>query len=160
MNLAFQEALAARLLWVDVVVVDCIGGSEDQLEKAIQAAHDAVHKLAENDVLIYRHYGPRAPHMFLDIPELADQYNLAHEAYTQSYYTNYHDGDLVLDAKWLAPAAPLALPYSEWIRAVNSRVRELEDGECSYLQAWARGMDIEEAAQHVVNSGSRSPFPI
>ncbi|QOD01573.1 hypothetical protein IYR97_23940 (plasmid) [Pseudomonas fulva] len=160
MNLAFKEALAARLLWVDVVVVDCIGGSKEQFEEAIQGAYDAVHKLASNDVLIYRHYGPRAPQLFLDIPELANQYNLAHEAYTESYYTNYHDGDLVLEANWLAPAPPLDLPYSAWILAVNNRVRELEDDECSYLHAWGRGMGIEEAAIHVVNSGSNAPFPI
>jgi len=168
MNLAFQEALAARLLWVDVVVVDCIEGSEGQLEKAIQAAYDAVHELASNDVLMYRHYGPRAPQMLLDIPELADQYNLAHEAYTQSYHTNYHHGDMVLEAKWLAPVTPLALPYSEWICLVSKRVRELLDelkvtdkddlNECTYLQAWSLDLDVEEAARHVIGSVRRAAF--
>ncbi|MBM5458735.1 hypothetical protein H8F21_14300 [Pseudomonas sp. P66] len=161
MNPAFQEALAARLLWVDVEVLAGMEGFEAQTDDAVQAAYDAVHELASNEVLMHRHYGPRAPLMFQDLPELADQYNLAHEVYTQLYYNNYHAGELALSSTWLEPAKPLDLPYSKWLVAVQARVSELkgdlftqaepnEREVCPWLMAWGRALDVEEAAQGVI----------
>lgn len=163
MNRAFEEALAARLLWVNVVALASTEECQAQTEAAIQAAYDAVHELASNDVLIYRHYGPRAPLMLQDVPVLADQYNLAHELYTELYHTNYLNGSIgSLSAGWLAPAAPLDLPYSKWMSAVTMRMAELmgvsfeqvsaasRDHGRPMLLGWSRGDDVEETAQVVV----------
>lgn len=164
MNPAFKEALAARLLWVDVVVFESMEGCEARTEAAVQAAYDAVHQLASNDVLMYRHYGPRAPLLLQDVPELADQYNLAHEVYTELYHTNYHNGSIgTLSAHWQAPAEPLAVPYSKWLAAVTIRVAELMISPISHaeamvgqskhlLVAWSRGDDIDGTAEAVVGN--------
>ena len=164
MNPAFQEALAARLLWVDVVVLEQIEGSDAQLEAALQAAYDAVHELASNDVLTYRHYGPRAPLLLQDVPELADQYNLAHELYTELFYENYHNGSLgALSAKWLQPAKPLDLPYTQWLAAVDMNVAGLMGIPCSQaaiatsghsktlLICWSNGRQPKSTAEDVVD---------
>lgn len=159
MNSAFQEALAARLLWIDVVAFESIEGCEALTETALQASYDAVHALASNDVLTYRHYGPRAPLLLHDVPELAEQYNLAHEVYTELYFTNYHNGSLgELSASWLPPAAPLDKPFSRWSAEVTALLADLMELPCSrvsdattgqaktLLLAWSRGMDALEAA--------------
>jgi len=51
---------------------------------------------------------------------------------------------------------------------VSKRVRELLDelkvsdkdelNECTYLQAWSRSLDVEEAAKHVIGSVRRAAF--
>lgn len=61
MNPAFQEALATRSLWIDVAALAGIEGCEAQTEAALEAVHNAEHKLASKFVLAYRHYGPRVP---------------------------------------------------------------------------------------------------
>lgn len=165
MNPAFQEALAARLLWVDVVVLEQIEGSDAQVEAALQAAYDAVHELASNDVLTYRHYGPRAPMLLQDVPELADQYNLAHELYSELFYENYNNGSLgSLSAKWLNPAKPLDLPYTQWLAAVEMNVAGLMGIPCSQvavatsghskilLSCWSNGRLPQDTAEDVVDS--------
>lgn len=166
MNLAFEGALAARLRWIDVVVLSGIPGREVQAEEALQAAYDAVHALASNDVLIYQHYGPRAPLLLLDVPELADQYNLAHEVYTECYYRNAATGSLgELSAAWLIPREPLELPYSKWLASVQSHLARLMRVPCPQvwgsinrvsgqsgkhlLHCWSRGFEAEETAEHV-----------
>lgn len=162
MNAAFQEALAARLLWLDVVVLENIEGCEAQTEAALQAAFDAVHELASNDVLTYRHYGPKAPLLLQDVPELADQYSLAHELYSELYFTNYHNGSLgKLPASWQTPAAPLALPYSQWLAAVTVKLAAMmEVPGCAVAEAtkgqtktllitWSQGLSVEDAAEAV-----------
>lgn len=163
MNPAFEEALAVRLLWVDVVALASIEECKAQTEAAIQAAYDAVHELASNDVLMYRHYGPRAPLMLQDVPVLADQYNLAHELYTELYHTNYLNGSIgTLSTGWLAPAAPLDLPYSKWLSAVTMRIAEIMGVTFDQVSAasrvqdrlmllgWSRGADVDETAQEIV----------
>lgn len=162
MNTAFQEALAARLLWVDVVVFASIDGCEVQTENALQAAYDAVHELASNDVLTYRHYGPRAPLLLQDVPELADQYNLAHEVCTELYFKNYQNGSIgKLSASWLKPATPLEQPYTKWLAAVDTHVAGLMGvtvGNASVvttgqsvplMRAWSRGEAPAETAEEV-----------
>lgn len=114
MNPAFEKALAARSLWINVAVFSSIEGCDSQAEEALQEAYDAVHQLASDDVLIHRHYGPRAPLLLLDVPELAEQYNLAHELYTELYYENYRNGSIgQISAGWLKPASPLDQPYTK-----------------------------------------------
>lgn len=135
MNPAFEEALIARLRWVDVVVLSGIPGFEEQAEEAIQAAYDAVHALASNDVLIYQHYGPRAPSLLLDVPELAEQYNLAHEVFTECYHRNAAAGALgEFSQAWLFPREPLELPYSKWLAAVQSHLASMMGVPCP--QVW------------------------
>ncbi|EPH0299208.1 hypothetical protein P4126_33395 [Pseudomonas aeruginosa] len=163
MNLAFEKALAARSLWINVAVLSSIEGCEPQAEEALQSAYDAVHQLASDDVLIHRHYGPRAPLLLLDVPELAEQYNLAHELYTELYYENYRNGSIgQLSAGWLNPASPLDLPYTKWLVAVDMQVAALMETSCSQvaeatqgqaktlLLAWSWGIDADEAAEAVV----------
>lgn len=165
MNPAFEKALAARSLWIDVAVLSSIEGCEAQAEEALQAAYDAVHQLASDDVLIHRHYGARAPLLLLDVPELADQYNLAHELYTELYYENYRNGSIGhLSAGWLKPASPLDQPYTKWLVAVDkqvaalmeisySQVAEATQGQAkTLLLAWSRGMDADEAAEAVIQA--------
>ncbi|MBM5458710.1 hypothetical protein H8F21_14170 [Pseudomonas sp. P66] len=165
MNPAFQEALAARLLWVDVVALESIEGCEARTEAALQAAYDAVHALASNDVLTYRHYGPRAPLLLQDVPELADQYNLAHELYTELYFTNYQNGSIgTLSEHWLKPGVPLAQPYSQWLAAVTTHIAQLMGVTCSQasdatsgqtkclLLAWGRGEPVQESAVAVLEA--------
>lgn len=102
MNPAFQEALAARLLWINVAAFAGVEGCEAQTEAALEAVYNAVHDLASNDVLTYRHYGPRVPIVLQDIPELADQYSLAHELYKELHQTNVQSGSIGrLSASWL-----------------------------------------------------------
>lgn len=162
MSPAFQEALAARLKWVDVVVLAGIVGCEEQTEVALQAAFDAVHELASNDVLTYQHYGPRAPLLFADVVELADQYNLSHELYTELYHANYHNGSIgALAACWKAPAEPLPVPYSKWLARVSMHLGDLMGLPCwkathatsgqgeTLLLAWSRAMEPAEAANEV-----------
>lgn len=164
MNPAFQEALAARMLWVDVVVLVQIEGCAAQVEAALQASYDAVHELASNDVLTYRHYGPRAPLLLQDVPELADQYNLAHELYSELFYENYHNGSLgALSRKWLKPAKPLDLPYTKWLAAVDMNVAELMGIPCTQaaratsghsktlLFCWSNGREPMSTAEDVVD---------
>jgi len=164
MNPAFQEALAARMLWVDVVVLEQIEGSAAQVEAALQAAYDAVHELASKDVLTYRHYGPRAPLLLQDVPELADQYNLAHELYSELFYENYHNGSLgALSTKWLKPSKPLDLPYTKWLAAVDMNIAELMGIPCSQaamatnghsktlLFCWSNGREPKSTAEDVVD---------
>lgn len=146
MNPAFQEALAARLQWIDVIVLEGIEGGEQALELALQAAYDAVHELASNDVLKYRHYGPKAPLLLLDVPELAEQYNLAYEVYTDLYHKNYHAGEIDgLDPDWLVPAEPLTLPYSKWVVEVTRRLAWLCD------EAGTRSEDAIQDQAHTLH---------
>lgn len=160
MNPAFQEALAARMLWINVAAFAGIEGCEDQVEAALQAAYDAVHELASNDVLTYRHYGPRAPILLQDVPELADQYNLAHEVYTELYFTNFHNGSIgTLSAGWLKPEPPEPVPYTKWLASVDTALGQLTDspvGTVSHLReghyrtvmyAWSRGDSPVETAE-------------
>ncbi|MCK1788933.1 hypothetical protein [Pseudomonas violetae] len=162
MNPAFQEALAARLQWTSVIVLDGMERSEPALELALQAAYDAVHELASNDVLKHRHYGPRAPLLLLDVPELAEQYNLAYELYAELYHRNYHAGELGGSGPdWLEPAEPIALPYSEWSVEVTGRLALLcsesglrsEDAiqgqALTLLRSWTEGETPGHAADLV-----------
>jgi hypothetical protein len=166
MNPAFEEALTARLRWVDVVVLSGIPGFEEQAEEAIQAAYDAVHALASKDVLIYQHYGPRAPSLLLDVPELADQYNLAHEVFTECYHRNAATGSLgEVSAAWLFPREPLGLPYSKWLASVQSHLASMMRVPCSQvwevinkvsvgsakylLKGWSAGFGASQTAENI-----------
>ncbi|WP_370601925.1 hypothetical protein [Pseudomonas nitroreducens] len=163
MNPAFEDALAARLLWGKYIVLARIEGCEEQAEQAEQAAIDAVHDLASNDVLKLRHYGPHAPVILQFVPHLADQYNMAHEHYTEAYYENFHKGFIgSIQADWLAPVKPLELPYTKWLVAVDQYIAEqlggsLEDaGVVSYSQpralmgAWSDRLAPEAAGAAVL----------
>ncbi|HEQ0022050.1 TPA: hypothetical protein VDW60_005671 [Pseudomonas aeruginosa] len=165
MNPAFAQALAASSLWINVAVLSSIEGCDSQAEEALQEAYDAVHQLASDDVLIHRHYGPRAPLLLLDVPELAEQYNLAHELYTELYYENYRNGSIgQLSASWLKPEAPLGMPYTRWLAAIDTRVAALLDvpfqqaaeatkGHAkTLLLAWSQGISPSEAAEVVVDA--------
>ncbi|MEA9979852.1 MULTISPECIES: hypothetical protein [unclassified Pseudomonas] len=79
MNLAFEAALAARLLWMGVICLNGIGGFEKEAEAAAQAAYDAVDQLAYYDFVDWHHYGANAPLLLRDIPQLAEHYALAYE---------------------------------------------------------------------------------
>jgi hypothetical protein len=163
MNPAFEEALAARLLWGKYIVLARIEECEEQAEQAKQAAIDAVHDLASNDVLMHRRYGPRAPVILQFVPNLADQYNVAHEHYTEAYYENFHKGFVgSVQADWLPPVKPLELPYTKWLVAVDQYIAEqlggsLEDaGVVSYSQpralmgAWSDHLAPEAAGAAVL----------
>ncbi|MFK3607894.1 hypothetical protein PVE_R2G0591 [Pseudomonas veronii 1YdBTEX2] len=132
MNAAFREALAARFLWTDYLVLEAIGASEPQIDTAYQTACNAVDELASNDVLSHRHYGPVAPLLLQDVPLLEDHYNLAYQMYSELYYKNYHDGSIeVMQSHWLPPVKPLDLPYSQWFAAVTRAIADLMQMTCS-----------------------------
>jgi hypothetical protein len=168
MNAAFREALAARFLWTDYLVLAAVGESEAQIDAAYQASFDAVAELASNDVLSHRHYGPVAPHLLQDVPLLEDHYNLAYEMYSELYYKNYHDGSIeVMQSHWLAPVKPLDLPYSQWFVAVTRAIADLMQMTCAeaavatfsfdedFFHSW-RNQDLPAvAAQTVYESYQR-----
>lgn len=132
MNAAFREALAARFLWTDYLVLEAVGASEAQIEAAYQASFNAVAELASNDVLSHRHYGPVAPRLLQDVPLLEDHYNLAHEVYSEIYYKTYHDGSIeVMQSHWRPPVKPTDFPYSQWVAAVTRGIAELMRKTCS-----------------------------
>ncbi|QHF00410.1 hypothetical protein LCG56_28885 (plasmid) [Pseudomonas cannabina pv. alisalensis] len=132
MNAAFREALAARFLWTDYLVLEAVGESEAQIDAAYQASFDAVAELASNDVLSHRHYGPVAPRLLQDVPLLEDHYNLAYEVYSEIYYKTYHDGSIEeMQSHWLPPAKPMDFPYSQWVAAVNRGIADLMGKTCS-----------------------------
>lgn len=159
MSPAFEKALAARLLWINVKALEGIEGCEAMHEQAIATAYDAVHALVNHEVLVEEHYGPRAPILLLDAPELADQYNLAYEVTSQVYYTNYHNaepGDPILNGQ--VPDAPLAVQYTQWLGAVTresamrmgvtcTRAHVITNGLGSVIQeGWTWGLSPAEAA--------------
>ncbi|WP_439126240.1 MAG: hypothetical protein ACNJA3_28130 (plasmid) [Pseudomonas rhizophila] len=159
MNPAFQEALAARLLWINVAAFAGIEGCEAQTEAALEAAYEAVHQLASNDVLTYRHYGSRAPILLQDVPELADQYNLAHELYTELYCTNRSNGSVgSLSDWWLQPEPHEYFPYTKWLAAVDIALAQLMDARVGtvahirqghyrkVMHEWSRGILPVETA--------------
>lgn len=157
---AFGDALRARLLWIDVVVFERIDGCDDLADAARGAAYDAVHQLASNDVLMYQHYGPRTPLVLMDVEELADQYNLSHELYTELYHKNFHAGSIEhIQEQWKVPAEPLSVPYSQWYVAVIAQLRLLADlpgmqvaevtsgHGVALLSSWRQGESAIEAAE-------------
>lgn len=162
MNAAFREALAARFLWTDYLVLEAVGASEAQIDTAYQASCNAVSDLASNDVLSHRHYGPVAPLLLQDVPLLEDHYNIAYEMYSELYYKNYHDGSIeVMQPHWLAPVKPLDIPYSQWVAAVTRGIADLMQKSCSeaavatfsfddeFFQCW-RNRDLPAAAAQTV----------
>ncbi|MGE8063915.1 hypothetical protein [Pseudomonas sp. NPDC089569] len=163
MNQAFQEALAARLRWIDVVAFENIEGCEAMVEAALQASYEAVHQLAANDVLMHRYYGPKAPQLLLDVPELADQYELAHEVYTD--LTNHKNGSIgKLSAAWMTQAVPMIQPHSKWLAAVSVQLATRIQGSALtvddvikghariLLLTWSEGLSVEEAANEVLET--------
>nr|WP_011923046.1 hypothetical protein [Pseudomonas fluorescens]CAM96270.1 hypothetical protein pQBR0238 [Pseudomonas fluorescens SBW25] len=165
MNPAFEEALAARLLWINVAALAGIEGCEAQTEAALEAAYNAVHDLASNDVLTYRHYGLSAPLLLQDVPELADQYNLAYELYTELYCTNLQNGSVgKLSASWLKPEPHEQIPYTKWLAAVDSAIALLMGtpvGTTAHIRKghyrtvmheWARGETPVETATDCIEA--------
>ncbi|WP_409286817.1 hypothetical protein [Pseudomonas guariconensis] len=159
MNPAFQEALAARLLWVDVAAMDSVEEFADQTGPVLQAAFDAVHRLAANDVLTYRHYGAEAPRMLQDVPLLAAQYTLAHQVYTELYVTNFEQGKAgALSEAWMNPSTRQA--FSQWVAEATLAMEvEIAEGEyemtvsdpmrgqeAAMLQSWSEGDSATDAA--------------
>lgn len=155
MSPAFEKALAARLLWIEVAALDGLDGCEDRREQAIQAAFDVVHGLAADEVLGDRHYGPRAPLVLVDVPELAEQYNLAYEVQLECYWNNYQEGGETFGP---APEKPQAVTYSQWLQSVmrllaqrmgtttiRAMVATLGQGSVGQ-EAWSRAHSPEDAA--------------
>jgi len=162
MNAAFQEALAARLLWVDVVAFERITGCEDMAQKALQVAFEAVQSLALSDVLSHRHYGLHAPLVLQEVPELAYQYSLAHEIYTDHYFKKpQKDWNRTLWACDVLRNSPSLIPYCEWLAEVTMRltdlmqvptteVAEATSGQTNTLFiAWSKGLPAAQAAAEV-----------
>lgn len=165
MNPAFQEALAARLLWINVAAFAGIEGCEAQTEAALEAAYNAVHDLASNDVLTYRHYGPCVPIMLQDIPELADQYSLAHELYTELHETNVKSGSIGrLSASWLQPEPHEHFPYTSWLAAVDMAIAQLMDARVgtvahirqghyrTVMHQWSHGESPVDTAEECIDA--------
>jgi len=78
MNRAFETALAARFLWMDVVCLNGIGGFDKEVEVAVQAAYAAVRHLVLD---AGQHYGANVPLLLRDVPELAAQYAQVYPEY-------------------------------------------------------------------------------
>lgn len=163
MNPAFQEALSARMLWVNVAAFAGIEGCEAQTEAALQAAYDAVHELASNDVLKYRHYGPAAPTLLQDVPELADQYRLAHELFTELHTANTLNGSAgKLSASWLNDSPHEGMPFTKWLAIVDMAIAQVSNlvvGTAGYLRQghyravmhdWAQGEPPTNTAEQCV----------
>ncbi|HFL7937819.1 hypothetical protein IYR97_23695 (plasmid) [Pseudomonas fulva] len=162
MNEAFQEALAVRLRWVDVVAFERTAGCEDLSLKALKDAFEAVQSLALSDVLRYRHYGAQPPMILQDVPELALQYTLAYEVYTDHYFQNAQ-GEWN-STNWACEAlhnSPSLIPYCEWLAGVTinlsqlMQVPALEVAEATSGQtrtlfiAWSNGLPAAQAAAEV-----------
>ncbi|ORL53068.1 hypothetical protein [Pseudomonas putida] len=162
MNEAFQEALAVRLRWVDVVAFERTAGCEDLSLKALKDAFEAVQSLALSDVLRYRHYGAQPPMILQDVPELALQYTLAYEVYTDHYLQNAQ-GEWN-STNWACEAlhnSPSLIPYCEWLAGVTinlsqlMQVPALEVAEATSGQtrtlfiAWSNGLPAAQAAAEV-----------
>lgn len=159
MSPAFEKALAARLLWINVKALEGLEGCEEQHEQAINTAYEAVHALVTHEILVEEHYGPRAPLLLVDAPELADQYNLAYEVTSQVYYTNYHNaepGDPILNSP--KPDEPLAVPYTQWLGAVTREAAKRMGVTCTRAhvitkdigsviqESWTWGLSAAETA--------------
>jgi hypothetical protein len=84
MNRAFEAALAARWLWMDVRCLESIGGLESEVEAAVQAAYAAVEQLAAGETFGFPRYGANVPPLLLDVPQLAEHYKLAYESYLEA----------------------------------------------------------------------------
>lgn len=150
MNPAFQEALAVRLLWVDVATVESIEELADQTGTAMQAAYEAVHRLASNDVLTYRHYGSKAPRVLQDVPILAAQYTLAYLLHAELYMTHsdawLNSGARQSFTAWVSDLTreiTVAIAASEY----NMDFSDLVSGhETAMLRSWSDGEPANEAA--------------
>lgn len=150
MNPAFQEALAVRLLWVDVAAVESIEELADQTGTAMQAAYEAVHRLASNDVLTYRHYGSKPPRVLQDVPMLAAQYTLAYLLCSELYLTH--------SVAWLKSSVRQS--FTAWVsdltREITVAIAESEYNmdftdlvsghEKAMLRSWSDGEPANEAA--------------
>lgn len=85
MNRAFEAALAARLLWLNVRCFEGIDGLDTEVEAATQAAYDAVHELALDEVITWQHYGANVPPLLRDVPQLAEHYTRTYELYRDGF---------------------------------------------------------------------------
>lgn len=84
MNRAFEAALAARLLWSDVLCLERLGGLEAEVSVAKQLALDAVADLAASETYGSQFYGSVVPLLFRDVPKLADHYRKSYDACIQA----------------------------------------------------------------------------
>lgn len=85
MNHAFEAALAARLLWIEVRCFEGIGGMEKEVEAAARTAFDKVHELALDEVITWQHYGANIPPLLRDVPQLAEHYTRVYELYREGF---------------------------------------------------------------------------
>lgn len=84
MNRAFEAALAIRLLWLDVLCLERLGGLEAEVAAVKHLALDAVNDLAKSETYGSQFYGSAVPPLLQDVPQLADQYRQSYDAWIQA----------------------------------------------------------------------------